>query len=447
MLTIQRLFHSTAIGMIFIAGPSPVFAQQRTNGQSPPASSAYGTAGAGNQLRPGGNNNPTGAAGRPVSSPPNSAFNPSLNPAFNPAGPPNQGQANRGNGPATQPPFMPQPFPDLTPAQQTYLDQVLGHWQKSTTNVERYACDFKRWTYDSSNPVAEQLSKSMNRAPNNVELSVALGVLKYMAPDQGLYKVERLGKATGQVIQNSQIEMKEYENQFGEWWICDGKSIHDLDRGRKVCDRYPIPTELQGQGIMNSPMPFLFGVDAEKIKARYWVRPVEPPMDSTGKPSESHIALEAYPKLPEDATNFHHVKIILDKQAFLPFQMIRYNTEWSENHDVRDVYQFENRVMNSNLLQKISEALFRKEFIPSAVDKDWTVQEHPFQAALGGPMAGGGPQESGPQAQAGRPQAGGPNGQLGIAGPGPGAGGASPQGAPRSASSGNGPLLPLKPKR
>jgi hypothetical protein len=148
---------------------------------------------------------------------------------------------------------------------------------------------------------------------------------------------------------------------------------------------------MQGLGIMNSPLPFLFGVKADEIKARYWVRAISPGTEN-GKPVENKYAVEAYPKYPVDAVNYHHVQIVLDRDMFLPELMVLYMPEWNdqslnangvviEPRDKRMVYQFANRQINSNIFQKLSESLFQRDFIPVDPGAGWKTNDIPYLPA------------------------------------------------------------------
>ena len=59
--------------------------------------------------------------------------------------------------------------------------------------------------------------------------------------------------------------------------MCDGKSVFEYRHQDKHLVERPIPKELQGQSIVDGPLPFLFGAEAAKLKARYWLRIAEHP--------------------------------------------------------------------------------------------------------------------------------------------------------------------------
>jgi hypothetical protein len=124
-----------------------------------------------------------------------------------------------------------------------------------------------------------------------------------------------------------------------------------------------------------------------------------------GKPVQDKYAVEAYPKYPVDAVNYHHVQIVLDREMFLPVLMILYMPEWTdkasnqngvviEPRDKRMVYQFANRQANANIFQKLSEKLFLQEFIPIDPGAGWKTNEIPY---LAGPSTAQRPAETPPR--------------------------------------------------
>ena len=313
----------------------------------------------------------------------NPNLNPNLNPNFNqPLNPVPAGGQVPGGGTgkeiATADPYAAKP---LSQQEIAYLDQVLNFWEKSTADITRYSCKFKRWKYNSNDNFVAQLSKDLKVDIRSVNTTVAAGEVKYMAPDKGMFKIDKLLSLSGQIA-NNRPEYKEFDNGFGEWWLCNGKEVYEYDRKNKQCTKHTLPPEMQGSAILDSPMPFVFGVKADKIKERYWVRSFTP-TDATGKPNNDLVVIEAYPKFQSDAVNYDHVQIYLDRQAGLPAMLIKFDTEHQDEagkvlSDKREIFEFTDREKNANLMQKISDVLFRKEFIPFDVPSDWKTIEIPY---------------------------------------------------------------------
>jgi TIGR03009 family protein len=316
-------------------------------------------------------------AQQPPSSPTAPQGNPNLNPNLNqvmnpvPAGGKVPGVGS-GTEIATADPYANRP---LSPQEKDYLDQVLAHWEKSTADISRYSCKFRRWQYNSGDNFVDQLAANLKVDIRTLNTTVASGEVKYMAPDRGLFKIDKLLSLTGQVV-NNRPEYKEFDNRFGEWWLCDGKHVYEYDRTKKRCTKHSLPPDMQGGAILDSPMPFVFGVKAAKIKERYWARILPPPR-------EDIVLVEVYPKYQSDAVNYDHVQIYLDRQVFLPVHLIKYNTNHVDEQgkvlkDDREIFEFTDRDKNASLLQKINENVFRQEFLPSNIPSDWEVVEVPY---------------------------------------------------------------------
>ncbi|RMF37229.1 MAG: TIGR03009 domain-containing protein, partial [Planctomycetota bacterium] len=248
------------------------------------------------------------------------------------------------------------PFGPLSEAEQNFLDQVLKIWEQRTDKITHYECDFVRWVYRDQ-PEPE---------------TIATGVLKYMKPDKGLFRVDQLQT----IAQRS--PKPEYRvdpaNKYGEYWICDGEWVHILDRNNKKAERIQLPPSMRGQGIYRSPLPFVFGVKAAELKQRYWLRPITPPA------GDDSVWLEAWPKRADDAGNYSRVQIVLDRKDILPAALIVFLPNWDPQNGKRprEVYEFKNRKDSIGLLDQVKQTLFRQEFINTDLPADWSVIEQPY---------------------------------------------------------------------
>lgn len=182
-------------------------------------------------------------------------------------------------GPAAPSP----PFPPLAPEQQAQLDRALAAWEQQSQRVKSLTCDFKRWEYDNV----------FNRKTEG------LGELKYGAPDKGMYRFR-----------------EQSSEQWSEYWVCDGSSIFEFDPLKKELIERILPEEMRGQAIADGPLPFLFGAKADRLKQRYWMRLVPPP-----KGHEDKVAIEAFPKLPQDAANFRRAELLLESSTMHLFAL------------------------------------------------------------------------------------------------------------------------------
>lgn len=199
-----------------------------------------------------------------------------------------------------------------------------------------------------------------------------------MEPDKGLFRIDKLEffagrdpKANGPLYQENQRQ------KFGEYWICDGEYVHILYRNEKKCTKYQLPPANRGKEIYRSPLPIPFGVKAQEIYNRYWIRPIAPPANS------KDVYLETYPKRPDDAGNYSRVQIVLDSKVVLPKALIVFLPNYRPEQPHREIYEFSNRSDRSgNVLDKLQEAVhWKDEFIPTSLTKDWVIIVEPYESA------------------------------------------------------------------
>jgi len=250
----------------------------------------------------------------------------------------------------------------LTREHEQYLDQILAYWEHSTSNVERYRSQFKRWEYE--------FARRGNQNFEMVLKTYSEGDLKYAAPDKGFFKVNTIQHRVAPKVPGGQPEFHVQEGGPREHWVCDGKSIFQFDYNNLQLVQRTLPLEMQGQRISEGPLPFLFGAEAEKIKRRFWLRVITP----AEVKNEYH--LEAIPKTREDAQNFRAMHIIIAEVDFLPNAMVLFH-----RNNAKTTYVFENRETNWNVtLNRLN--LFHREFFePALPGRDWKKIVEPLQAA------------------------------------------------------------------
>jgi TIGR03009 family protein len=207
---------------------------------------------------------------------------------------------------------IPQGF-QLNALQQAQLNAVLTAWQQESAKITTFKCDFERLEY---NLVFGPRGRS-----RDIPLNKNKGELSFGRPDKGSFRITEINMwketppAQGQPAPAEIVGTWVHQpNAIGEHWVCDGKSVFEYRHDQKHLVERPIPPHLQGQAIVDGPLPFLFGADAEKLKARYWMR-IEP------HSNEQQIWLVALPKLQAQAADFKAVEVILDRQRLLPTHM------------------------------------------------------------------------------------------------------------------------------
>lgn len=223
--------------------------------------------------------------------------------------------------PGEQPPAPPKPPFTLTPQEEAQVDRVLNLWEKQNREIKTFDCQFKRWIYDGV------------FGPANQAKFIEIGVIKYAAPDRGMFRVER-----------AEVGGKEVpiDDSRAEHWVSDGKSIYEYKYTAtpKQLIEHKLPPELQGKAIADSPLPFLFGADAKKLKERYFLRLLAPPPNV-----KDQICLEAYPRFQQDAANFHHAQLVIKTEGMTPFGLMLVQP----NEKDRTSYQFYDIVVNDPL--------------------------------------------------------------------------------------------------
>lgn len=256
------------------------------------------------------------------------------------------------------------PF-QLSPVEQQFVDQILQMWENESAKIKTFDCKFERWEYD---PVF---------GPGNDTPSIkSYGQLTYSKPDKGSFKIDEIYR----YVQQDKSQPGEYvkqEQEVGEHWVCDGKAVYEYKHDKKQLVVQALPPELRGTAIVDGPLPFLFGAEAEKLKARYWIR--------TKQSDASQIWLEAYPRTQTDAANYHHVEVMLERKTMKPTAIQVH----MPNGRSRAVYMFQEPTVNGTMNRLLS-SIFSSPRTPMG----WTrvVQEAPQNAQPG-------PQAANPQAE------------------------------------------------
>lgn len=263
------------------------------------------------------------------------------------------GQPSGNQSGAAAPASQPQPPFTLTPQEQADVDRVLELWEKRNKEIKTFDSRFKRWTYDAV------------FGRSNEPKFIDLGAIKFAAPDRGMFRTDTTEKDGKNVS---------IEDNRAEHWISDGKAIIEYNHVKRQVVIHKLPPELQGKAIVNTPLPFLFGAEAQKLRERYFLRLVTP-RDVTNQ-----IWLEAYPRFQQDAANFHHAQFIINTQGMTPFalKLIQPNAKDCV------VYQFYEVVVNDPL------RMFRGDPFRATQPLGWkSIVEEPQSAQAQRPAAGG----------------------------------------------------------
>lgn len=264
------------------------------------------------------------------------------------------------------------PFAALSEAEQKYIDQVLLVWEKSTSQINTFECKFKRWVY---NPNAHESQPE----------TISEGEIRYKNPDKGSFKETNRFSLAGSKPDGSPDYKINPRLPHGDWWVCDGEWVHQLDRNEKKAIRTQLPPDLRGNNIPLSPLPFLFGVKANEVKQRYYIRAIAPPQGN------NDVWVEAWPKRADDAGNYSRVQIVLDRSDNLPKGMFLFMPNWTPQAKHRELYEFSGKQING-VLDLLKQKLFMQSFIETEVGSDWQVIQEPWIPPQQQPLAPANPQ-------------------------------------------------------
>lgn len=203
----------------------------------------------------------------------------------------------------------------LTPEQEVQTDSVLKRWETFSTGIRTFESEFSRILYVVSFQHAGQLDRRVEH-----------GEIRYEAPDRGMFSVHN------------------HQGEPIEKWLCDGKSVFEYKFTQKQIDQHELPPEMQGKGITQGPLPFLFGASSEELKRRYYIRQVQPPAEQV-RPGQ--VWLEAFPKTAEDAAEFQRAEMIITFVPEVRPLAIKLHKANKEQH----VYIFSQKDMKVNRTQ------------------------------------------------------------------------------------------------
>ncbi|MFK7819178.1 MAG: PASTA domain-containing protein [Planctomycetaceae bacterium] len=185
------------------------------------------------------------------------------------------------------------------------LDALLKEWEVSSARVTKLSGEHRRRVYDMVFKVEK----------------VSMGQFYHEIPDKGRIDIEPVKIAEGATSNRKGKDGKPFAliSDMQEKWICDGKRIIEVNEPEKSATFMSIPPRGQGENIMNGPLPFLFGMEAEKAKQRYQLKLISDKANpSTGR---REIQIQAFPRWATDGQNWHEARIILDHPTFLPLHV------------------------------------------------------------------------------------------------------------------------------
>ena len=203
------------------------------------------------------------------------------------------------------------------------LWQILQDWEKKTQNYKKLSGGHRRFVYDSVFEVEKRSD----------------GDFYYEAPDKGRIDIKKVEIPAGAKSQKLNPQGKPYslQSDIPEKWICDGKQIAQANDERKEFMIHSIPPQDQGINIMDGPLPFLFGLPAQKALQRYDFTVLR-------QTDDRNVWLKVLPRRKQDAANWREAEVILDRSTYLPFAVKLINPAGT----TETVYSFRDLKINEN---------------------------------------------------------------------------------------------------
>lgn len=269
-------------------------------------------------------------------------------------------------------------IPAMGPNELDQRDALLRQWSESSDGINALDGAVLRIVYENTFCTESR----------------SIGKLSYEKPDKGFIifapepvtpqilqarekQVEdalREGKPSP-VMQNRQTG-KPYQltpDSANEFW-CDGKKVYEIDKDAKEAIIADLPPQLNGRNIMESPLPFFFGMPPERANRRF---EIGFSAGAAPKPDAVQVQLVVFPNEPQDAQKWHHADVILNLQTYLPVAVRVYDPAQTRV----TVYSFADLKVNPR-------SLLARNYAPSLNGLKVTYVQSGNQGAGGPPMAG-----------------------------------------------------------
>ncbi|MCO6045014.1 hypothetical protein NG895_13980 [Aeoliella sp. ICT_H6.2] len=268
------------------------------------------------------------------------------------------------------------PF-QLSPAQLAWVDDVLRKWEGESKNVNNFYCNFKRSRHTiagpgDGRPAAREQGKLAYHKPDRGSFQITESLV-WTPKQQPLGQPNQLPQQQqAQPVEGSYLPRKDVDGKVepGEHWVCSGEKIFQFRRHDKELVVTPVPKEMQGKEIVNGPLPFMFGAEAEKLKKRFWM---EPDMTTT---RGSYVGIHAKPKFQADAAEYSDIYVVLQNVAGKPLmpvgiRVVHPNRSWDE-------YVFD---LNEAQVNPVIAAWFSNLFQEPRTPLGWKRVEEPLRQA------------------------------------------------------------------
>lgn len=177
------------------------------------------------------------------------------------------------------------------------LDALLKDWERKTAGIKTLHGVHTRKEFNTVFASEEQSE----------------GMFFFEAPDKGRIDIKGMTPEKGQISRKKDPQGNPYQIKPGrdQIWICNGQQILMVDPPQKQYERMPIPPEMQGNNIIRSPLPFLFGMKAEDMKRRFQMKWLKEYPDGA-------VLIEVVPRTREDSQNYSKAYVKLNTTYYIP---------------------------------------------------------------------------------------------------------------------------------
>lgn len=217
--------------------------------------------------------------------------------------PTGSGQTDRSaqnTAPARNAPIARQPSPQLM--------KLLSDWEKGSAAIKTLEGRHQRRIYDDTFKVEK----------------LAQGKFWYSGPDKGRIDISEVKVTPEMLAARNDPKAKVERDENGKpydlksdnqrRWICDGAKLFDIDDERKEARVTNLPPENRGSNIMNTPLPFLFGMPPNDALKRYDIQ-IDDINDRANPP---YALLTIHPRWPGDKRNYKIAQVYLNTENYLP---------------------------------------------------------------------------------------------------------------------------------
>ncbi len=281
-----------------------------------------------------------------------------------------------------------QQAPEMSPELVRELDRILEFWAAASDDINRLQGKHFRIVYDSAFEIEKQSEGEFAYEKSDkgrIDITPVQVTPELIAAR--LKEVETAKKEK----RRCQVRLKADGTPFDlvmeqpERWSCDGQRVYSIDVEKKEAVVAQLPTNMQGKNIMDSPLPFLFGMPPDKAKRRFTL------FFSGGQfdPNSGKARLTIYPRLPQDAQSWRQADVILDLKEFLPVAVQLLDPAGTK----LTVYKFQDFKKNQKNLPVFLGGNPKTHFTPDL--RDFNVQivgdENPQKMVEGPPAQGESP--------------------------------------------------------